>query len=650
MPRTATAPTRPDPRRVATACCAVAACALAFVAARGGAADAPRTAAAFSQARGLPSIVFVSRRAPAGPDSAQVPGMGPRGRALAPGGRLLVRAPDGAVRELVPAARFHDVADPAVSFDASTLAFAAVERPGAAWRLWTVRADGTGLAPLTRDDRVLDLAPLGPGAARRFARYDDLDPAWLPDGRVVFASTRFPQRAQQGGGDVTNLFTVHAGGGGLERITSERNGGEEPAFDPATGRIVYTRWLFSPWRPSDGAPGGLVLGAVGAVERPDTVDLWQVLSVLVNGDRAQLAAGDPRERAATMAYAPVVPQARPSKSVPAGTVFAVQPGASALVPDPGPTRLVAFPGGIAAPVALAGPGLAGAGPRARAVAPTALPDGRVLFAFDRDDGGDFGLWTLRPDGSRLERVLDLPGTLELDPVALVARPVVPIPLDEGGGVEDLAPLLPATALEQLTRREDTFRFDCLNVYATGPVDSPFPDAPRIGAGVPHPLLRHAGATGGGDGRYRGAGARGGDRTLRRGARARRSGGRAAVRAAGRRVGARAALAAWPGARAGRELLARRIGHQVHRLPRRAFCTARAAEQPRGEVVQRRALGAGRGRVHGRRGARRRGPGRSPGARANPADGLDRGAGPAARRGRARGRRTCGGAAGMAGPD
>ncbi len=470
-------------RHVAFGCAAIAACGLAVVAARGGPADAPRSATSFPVARGLPPIVFVSRRPPGGADFAQVPGMGPRGRGLAPGGRLLVRAADGALRELVPASRFHDVADPAVSFDAATIAFAAVEHAGDPWRLWTVRADGSGLIPLTHEDRTVDLTPLGAGAAVRFARYDDFDPAWLPDGRLVFASTRFPQRAQQGGGDVTNLFLVPATGGRLERITSERNGGEEPAFDPASGRIVYTRWFFSPWRASDEAAGGLVLGATGAIARPDSVDLWQTVSVLVNGDRAQLAAGDPRERAATFAYAPMAPLAKPSAAAPTGTLVAVQCTNGALLPAPGPTRLAAFPGGIAAPVTIAGPGRAGAGPRARALAPTPLPDGRVLFAFDRDDGGGFGLWVVRVDGSRPERVVDLPGTHELDPVALVVRPVVPLTLDEGGGIEDLAPDLPATMLSQLTRLDDTFRFDCLNVYATGPVDSPFPDAPRIGAGV-----------------------------------------------------------------------------------------------------------------------------------------------------------------------
>jgi hypothetical protein len=36
--------------------------------------------------------------------------------------------------------------------------------------------------------------------------------------------------------------------------------------------------------------------------------------------------------------------------------------------------------------------------------------------------------------------------------------------------------VPATRLEQLTQDERTFRFDCLNVFAQGPVDGVFPDA------------------------------------------------------------------------------------------------------------------------------------------------------------------------------
>jgi hypothetical protein len=470
-----TVPRPPDPRRARALRPRVAgAVAVAFAAVAFGTASSGPPAPP-PQARNLPPLVFVSRLAPAGADRGQVPGAGPIGRTLAPGGRLLVRERDGRVRELVPAARFHDVADPAVSWDGGRVAFAAVEHPDSAWRLWLVGADGRGLRAVTRSDRRLDLGPLGAGAAERFARYDDFDPVWLADGRIAFASTRFPQRAQQGGGIASNLFVVGADGGGLERLSSERNGVEEPSVDPNTGRIVYARWFFSPYLPSDDAPGGLTLVRAGAVPM-DSVDLWQAISVLVNGDRAQLAGGDPRERRSTQAYAPIVLPGDP-------TLVAVRSAHAALLPEPGPSALVAYPGGIAEGRELAGPGLRGARADARAMAPAALPDGRIVFAWDEGGGADFALRAVRPDGKRLERVLDLPGTHELDPAPLVARRAPHHVLDEGGGIEDLAPPLPALTMAEVQRLDDTFRFDCLNVFATGPVDSPFPDAPLVGQAV-----------------------------------------------------------------------------------------------------------------------------------------------------------------------
>jgi hypothetical protein len=386
-----------------------------------------------------------------------------------------VRERDGTVRALVPAGRFHDVADPAVSWDGTSIAFAAVVHPDSAWRLWVVRADGSGLRPLTRTDRQLDVAPLGGDAVTRFARYDDFDPTWLADGRIAFASTRFPQRAQQGGGPVPNLFVVGPDGGALERLTSERNGLEEPSVDPHGGRIVYARGFFSPYLASDDGPHGLTTDRAHAVPM-DSVDLWQAISVLINGDRAQLAGGDPRERTSTQAYAPIVLAGD-------STLVGVRTANPALLPAPGPSALVAYPGGFAAPRVLAGPGRFGALAGARAMAPAALPDGRIVFAYDPDGNGDFALWTVRPDGTQLRPVLDLPGTLELDPAPLVARRAPHVVLDEGGGIEDPAPPLPSTTMAEVTRLDDTFRFDCLNVFRTGPVDSPFPDAPRIAQGV-----------------------------------------------------------------------------------------------------------------------------------------------------------------------
>ncbi len=132
-------PSTPDPTRPARRAAAAAAILLAG-AAFSSATSGPRGA---PPGRDLPALVFVSRQLPGGDDRAQVPGVGPRGRVLAPGGRLLVREADGRLRELVPAGRFHDVADPAVSWDGTTIAFAAVEHADSAWRLRSSRSRPT---------------------------------------------------------------------------------------------------------------------------------------------------------------------------------------------------------------------------------------------------------------------------------------------------------------------------------------------------------------------------------------------------------------------------------------------------------------------------------------------------------------------------
>src|SRR5439155_18165770 len=134
-------------------------------------------------------------------------------RVVATGGRLMVRSAGGSVYPLLRTSRLFDVSDPAVSYDGRRVAFAATVAPDSAWRIWTVGRDGAGLAPLTRTDRIMDLARFG-AAAARFVRYDDFDPAWLPDGRIVFASTRYPQVAEEGEVLASNLFVVGATGAG----------------------------------------------------------------------------------------------------------------------------------------------------------------------------------------------------------------------------------------------------------------------------------------------------------------------------------------------------------------------------------------------------------------------------------------------------
>ena len=407
----------------------------------------------------LPPIIFVSRR-PLGADArAGIPGLGPRQRAAARGGKLLLRRPDGTIRPFIDADRFFDVSDPCVSYDGRAVAFAAMARPDSAWRIWVADADGRNARAVTRTDRSLDLSALG-RQARWFRRYDDLDPCWMPDGRLCFSSTRYPLVAQAGGLG-SNLFVILPDGSDLLRITAERDGGEEPTIDPATGRIVYARWWGSRHRASNIDPSGITLDTTLAL-KAERLIVWHALTINPDGEGIRLAGGNPRVRTELMAYQPQL--------LSDGTLVGVTADTLSLEPHPGRVRLAVYPGGLAPQVAF---------PQAPAqmCAPSPLPDGRLLVAYDARGRGDFGLAVVNPNGSGVTMLTDFRGSLELDPVALVARPLPPplMAADLRGLGRSLPPRDPAT----LDREPEMVRFDCLNVFTNAPVDAPVPDAPPV---------------------------------------------------------------------------------------------------------------------------------------------------------------------------
>ncbi len=435
----------------------------------------------------LPPIVFVSRR-PVPGDPGAVPGLGPRLRATVTGGRLMLRDSSGAVHLLLPDGALFDVSHPTVAFDGRRIAFAGTVHPDSAWRIWLVNADGSGLAPLTRSDRRLDLAGFGEAAAK-LARYDDLDPCWISGHRLVFASTRCPQLSEYCVLPVTNLFTCRDTGGTLQRLTGERNGAEKPALDPVTGRLVFARWWSNRFRASDREPSGITTDAARGLG--DSVNLWQVVSVTPGGDDLRLAAGDPRTRAGEMATAPA--------PLPGGGLAAVYAGNLALVPGTGGTGVEVFgagddagrgnlPPAVGPATRIAGPVFAGAPSdphhdtrelaAPQACAPAALPDGRILFSYDPGARGDFGLWVANADGSGITEVLDLPGTLELDAAPLVPRAPHPALSDSALEARLAGLRLPDLPPADTTAAAGTgFTFHCLNLFAQGAVDAPLPDAP-----------------------------------------------------------------------------------------------------------------------------------------------------------------------------
>lgn len=414
----------------------------------------------------LPPLVFVQRQRV--PGLALALGVGPAGRTVVAGGRLVVRESDGRYVPLVPEGRFYDVAHPSVSYDGRWVAFAAVTARDSAWRIWKCTASGREIQPVTRSDRAADPADAyGPDGARRFARYDDFQPCWLPDGRIAFASTRFPLLGQHNV-PASNLWVVNADGSGLRRITAERDGGEAPSVDPATGRLLYARAFFNRYRAADDADG-IVTGFEGALPA-DTVDLWHAGSIEFDGDHLRLAGGDPRTRDGQMAYAPVV--LRDS------TFVAVGAERRDLLR---PTRL-----GVRVHRGRFGPGVPVAGLGSlegwSACAPAALPDGRIVFSLDWGGTGNFDLYVCGADGRDVQQVTGDVPTLEMDAAVLAPRPLPPPPF-YGPGWPDPADALPHTTPEALRGDPRTARFDCLNVFANGPVDAPFPNALPAQRGV-----------------------------------------------------------------------------------------------------------------------------------------------------------------------
>ncbi len=200
----------------------------------------------------LPPLIFVARSHLATQDRIFKSERGPAGQfgtglaKFAPGSKLVRRNADGSLfvyntPELV------DVQSPDVSFDGTKLVFAgattlAPDTTNSGWRLYEINVDGSGFRQLTFSDRTFAI----PNAAhflnqQEYGTYDDLFPAYLADGRIVFVSSRYPSRSHYDDRRTLNLYVMNADGGNLHRVTSERGSIWHPTPLP-DGRILVARW------------------------------------------------------------------------------------------------------------------------------------------------------------------------------------------------------------------------------------------------------------------------------------------------------------------------------------------------------------------------------------------------------------------------
>ena len=124
---------------------------------------------------------------------------------------VLLDDPEGGVR------------DPRVHYDGGKLLFS-FRKGGAKYHhLYEINPDGTGLKQLTS----------GP--------WDDLEPAYLPDGGIIFVSTRGRRFVPCYHTQVSLLHRMDADGSDIRLLSANNVDDHRPAVLP-DGRVIYTRW------------------------------------------------------------------------------------------------------------------------------------------------------------------------------------------------------------------------------------------------------------------------------------------------------------------------------------------------------------------------------------------------------------------------
>jgi hypothetical protein len=167
------------------------------------------------------------------------------------GGNLCILspvAPDGQVTELVPQLAGGLFGRFDLSYDAKKVVFAYKKAEDQGYRIYEInidpstsfRAGGTGLRQLTFD------APEEPQLMAHYGkrfRYEDCDPCYLPNGKIMFTSTRPQRRVFCFGSTVTSLYVME-GDGSNPRCISEGPVNEIAPCVMDDGRVIYTRWEY----------------------------------------------------------------------------------------------------------------------------------------------------------------------------------------------------------------------------------------------------------------------------------------------------------------------------------------------------------------------------------------------------------------------
>ncbi len=142
------------------------------------------------------------------------------------GALKLLNVADGSVRTLFEPGPGATVRDPEISYGGRRIVFSMRKGKKDFYHIYTIDADGGNLWQLTS----------APGVC-------DIDPVLLPDGDIIFSSTREPKYCMCNRHIMANLFRMDADGANIHQI------GKSTLFEGHSsvmpdGRILYDRWEY----------------------------------------------------------------------------------------------------------------------------------------------------------------------------------------------------------------------------------------------------------------------------------------------------------------------------------------------------------------------------------------------------------------------
>ena len=162
------------------------------------------------------------------------------------GGLCALNLKTGAVREILPQLSSGVVNRFDISYDATKILFDFKASQSEGYRIYEVGIDGTGLRQVTFPPEEEKALQERYGSAGYHHGTDDLHPCYLPDGGIVFVSTRCHYSILCHGGDIYTtkvIYRMDADGKNMRALSNSAVSEASPAVLP-DGRILYHRWEY----------------------------------------------------------------------------------------------------------------------------------------------------------------------------------------------------------------------------------------------------------------------------------------------------------------------------------------------------------------------------------------------------------------------